>query len=85
MVPLRTDTAMGTSVSLALLIRRDPSRDPFDGCDVRMNMGVFVTTASIIASAPVVCYRLSAKLKREDVKFTCSPLFTPPVATSKAT
>lgn len=53
--PPTTPTAVGTLVSLALLITRDPARWPLLGCEFRIKIGVFVTVASIIASAPTVC------------------------------
>lgn len=52
--PPATVTATDTLMSFALLITSEPSSVPFDEADVRMNMGVSVTIASIIARAPVV-------------------------------
>ena len=53
-VPLTTPTAIGTLTSLALLITREPAREPLLGFEVRMKMGVSLTTASMMAWAPVV-------------------------------
>lgn len=51
--PLRTPTAIGTLVNFALLTTREPAREVL-GTELRMNMGVSVTTASMMASDPVV-------------------------------
>lgn len=53
--PPWTPTAIGTLVSLMLSRTMDPSRVPVLAAVVRRKIGVFVTTASMIASAPTPC------------------------------
>ncbi len=52
--PPTTPTATGTLFNLTLLSTSEPPRTPLLALEVRANMGVFVATESIIASAPAV-------------------------------
>jgi len=47
-------TAVGTLLSLALLITNEPAYLPLLGTEERMNIGVLVTTASMTAIAPTL-------------------------------
>lgn len=53
--PPTTPTAVGTLFRWMLLSTRDPWSWLLLVVDVRTNIGVFVTVASMIASAPIVC------------------------------
>lgn len=68
--PPTTPTAVGTLVNLALLITSEPPSLPLLGWEVRTKMGVFDTTASMIASAPTVydiwvCYGFKGLLEKK--------------------
>ena len=54
MAPLNTPTTTGTLMSLILFRTSEPESRLLDGWDVRTNMGVFDTSTSMIAWAPVV-------------------------------
>lgn len=51
-------TAVGTLVSLALLMTNEPASFPLLACELRMKIGVLVTSASMMAWPPVVCKAL---------------------------
>lgn len=51
--PPTTPTAVGTFVSWMLFKTSDPASE-VDGCEFRTKIGVLITTASMIASAPTV-------------------------------
>jgi len=60
-----------------LFITSDPASLPLLGCELRINIGVSTTEASMIASAPVVCSEAEvAPLVMS--KPTCITLFTYP-------
>src|SRR5258708_37477628 len=67
--PFNTPTATGTLTSFTLFRTSEPASRLMEGSEVRTNIGVFNTSTSMIAWAPVV-YVSSTVLRRRAVPVT---------------